>query len=73
MTARTCSNGQFDKGPSLGDNFNLTTRSFQQVAKLNNFRRLYPALRTGSHVNKLEQSERPGLFAYAGVGTEESS
>ncbi len=57
--------GQFEQGPSLGDNFNLTHPLFQWVARLNNFRRLYPALLTGSHVNLWSDPSGPGLFAYA--------
>ena len=57
--------GQFEQGPSLGDNFNMTHPQFLLTAKLNNFRRLYPALRTGSHVNKWNNPSGPGLFAYA--------
>ncbi|HTL18241.1 MAG TPA: alpha-amylase family glycosyl hydrolase, partial [Patescibacteria group bacterium] len=57
--------GQFEQGPSLGDNFNMTHPEFQMVARLNNFRRLYPALQTGSHVNQWNNPSGPGLFAYA--------
>jgi glycosidase len=64
--------GQFEQGPSLGDNFNMTHPQFLMVAKLNNFRRLYPALLTGSHVNKWNDPDSPGLFAYARrLGSEE--
>ena len=64
--------GQFEQGPSLGDNFNMTHPQFQMVAKLNNFRRLYPALLTGSHANQWNDPNGPGLFAYARrLGTEE--
>lgn len=64
--------GQFEQGPSLGDNFNMTHPQFQMVAKLNNFRRLYPALLTGSHVNKWNDPDSPGLLAYARrLGTQE--
>jgi len=59
--------GQFEQGPSLGDNFNETHPLFQLVAKLNNFRRLYPALRTGVHNNSWTNSAGPGLFAYSRV------
>jgi glycosidase len=59
--------GQFEQGPSLGDNFNETHPLFQLVAKLNNFRRLYPALRSGSHVSLWNNSSGPGLFAYSRV------
>jgi glycosidase len=57
--------GQFEQGPSLGDNFNMTHPQFLMVAKLNNFRRLYPALQIGSHVSQWSEPAGPGLFAYA--------
>jgi glycosidase len=64
--------GQFEQGPSLGDNFNMTHPQFQLVAMLNNFRRLYTPLRIGSHVNKWNTNSGPGLFAYARrLGTQE--
>ena len=64
--------GQYEQGPSLGDNFNMTHPQFQWVAKLNNFRRLYPALQTGAQVGLASNSSGPGLFAYARrLGTQE--
>jgi alpha-amylase len=64
--------GEFEQGPSLGDNFNMTHPQFQTVARLNNFRRLYPALQIGSHINKWYTPSGPGLFAYARrLGTQE--
>jgi len=64
--------GAFEQGPSLGDNFNMAHPLFQLVAKLNNFRRLYPALQTGIHSNLWSNSGGPGLFAYARrLGTQE--
>ncbi len=64
--------GGFEQGPSLGDNFNMTHPQFQMVARLNNFRRLYPALQRGTHVNKWNDPDSPGLFAYARrLGTQE--
>jgi glycosidase len=57
--------GQFEQGPSLGDNFNMAHPLFQHIAQLNNFRRLYPALRQGTHVNLWNNPTGPGLFAYA--------
>lgn len=64
--------GQFEQGPSLGDNFNLTHPLFQWIARLNNFRRLHPALLTGSHVNLWNNPSGPGLLAYARrLGTQE--
>jgi alpha-amylase len=64
--------GQFEQGPSLGDNFNMTHPLFQWVAMLNNFRRLYPALRTGIHSNLWNSPGGPGLFAWSRqLGTQE--
>ena len=64
--------GQYEQGPSLGDNFNMTQGSFLRVAFLNNLRRLYPSLRRGTHVNLWNNSSGPGLFAYARrLGSEE--
>jgi glycosidase len=64
--------GQFEQGPSLGDNFNMTHPQFRFVALLNNFRRLYAPLRTGAHVNISNNPFGPGLFAYARrLGTQE--
>jgi len=57
--------GQFKDGPAGVDSFNMTHPLFQLIALLNNFRRLYPALQTGSHVNKWNDPTGPGLFAYA--------
>jgi glycosidase len=63
--------GGFEQGPSLGDNFNYTHPLFQLVARLNNFRRLYPALLLGTQVNQWSNSA-PGLFAYSRrLGTQE--
>ena len=68
--------GEFKDGPggtvlqlsSPGvDNFNMTHPLFQWVAKLNNFRRLYPALTLGSYTNQANNSSGPGLFAYSRV------
>lgn len=57
--------GQFkDAGLAGVDSFNMSHPLFQLVAKLNNYRRLYPALQTGSHVNKWNDPDSPGLFAY---------
>lgn len=56
--------GQFEWGPSRGDNFNMTHPLFQLVAKLNNLRRLYPALQTGIQSNLWTDATGPGLFAF---------
>jgi glycosidase len=57
--------GLFEQGPSLGDNFNMSHPLFQWVARLNNYRRLYPALRTGAQIIIRSESSGPGLFAFA--------
>ncbi len=57
--------GQFKDGPAGVDSFNMTHPLFLWVAQLNNFRRLYPALQVGSHVNQWNNPSGPGLFAYA--------
>jgi alpha-amylase len=68
--------GEFKDGPggvvsqltSPGsDDFNMTHPLFQWIAALNNFRRLYPALTLGSHVNQWNTPGGPGLFAYSRV------
>jgi len=64
--------GQFESGPSKGDNFDMTHPLYQFVARLNNYRRLYPALQTGSQVNLFSAANGPGLFAFARrLGSEE--
>jgi glycosidase len=64
--------GQFkDTGFAGVDSFNETHPLFQLVAKLNNFRRLYPAISLGSHVSQWNSSGA-GLFAYSRrLGTQE--
>lgn len=65
--------GQFkDSGLAGVDSFNMTHPLFQLAAKLNNFRRLYPALTLGTHVSLYSNSSGPGLFAYSRrLGTQE--
>ncbi len=57
--------GQFKDGPAGVDSFNMTQPLFQLVARLNNFRRLYPAFSQGTHVNLWNNPSGPGLFSYA--------
>ncbi|HSY18310.1 MAG TPA: alpha-amylase family glycosyl hydrolase [Candidatus Acidoferrales bacterium] len=64
--------GQFEWGPSVGDNFNMTHPLYQLTAKLNNFRRLYPALSIGVQSNLWSNAQGPGMFAYTRqLGTQE--
>ncbi len=53
--------------PITGDNFDETQPLFQQIARLNNFRRLYPAICTGYQNNLYYNTTGPGLFAYSRV------
>jgi hypothetical protein len=57
--------GQFEQGPSLGDNFNMAHPLYQWVARLNNFRRLYPALQTGEQSMLWSDADGAGLLAFA--------
>lgn len=57
--------GQYEQGPSLGDNYNMSGGSFLHVAKMNNFRRLYPSLLRGQHLNRWNTPDGPGIFSYA--------
>lgn len=56
--------GDFEQGPSVGDNFNMMHPRFQLVARLNNLRRLYPALTAGAHTPLEADAEGPGVLGY---------
>jgi glycosidase len=53
-----------DAGLAGVDSFNMTHPLFELVAKLNNFRRLYPALSLGTCNNSWSDASGPGLLAY---------
>jgi hypothetical protein len=58
--------GRFkDAGRAGEDSFNMTHPLFRLIAKLNNFRRLYPALTLGAQVNQEADANGPGLLAYS--------
>ena len=58
--------GEFkDAGQAGKDSFSMTHPLFQFIARLNNFRRLYPALQTGTQSTLWSDARGPGLFAYA--------
>src|SRR5690348_10813249 len=60
--------GQFkDTGLAGVDSFNMSHPLFQLIAKLNNFRRLYPAIALGSYTNQTNNSTGAGLFAYSRI------
>jgi glycosidase len=56
--------GDFEQGPSEGDNFNMTHPRFQLVARLNNLRRIHPALTAGNHAFLEAASDGPGVLGY---------
>jgi glycosidase len=55
------------KDPGLAgvDSFNFTHPLFLWVARLNNLRRLYPALSLGTQVRQYSNFTGPGLYAYS--------
>ncbi len=58
--------GLFKNAGQAGvDSFNQTQPLFLQIAKLNNFRRLYPALSLGAHVSQWNNPTSAGLLAYS--------
>jgi glycosidase len=57
--------GLWDYGPSDGDNFNMTQPLYRRVARLNNLRRLYPALARGTQT-KLQDESGPGSMSTRG-------
>ena len=57
--------GEFEQGASEGDNFDMTHRRFQLVARLNNLRRIYPALTAGAHIPLEADAEGPGVLGFA--------
>jgi hypothetical protein len=59
--------GQFEWGPSRGDNFNMAHPLFRFVAMLNNFRRLYPALQDGAQISLASEREGPGILAFVRI------
>ncbi|MDX1971062.1 MAG: alpha-amylase family glycosyl hydrolase, partial [Candidatus Sumerlaeia bacterium] len=61
--------GQFEFGPSLGDNFDTSHPLYELVANLSNFRNSLPALRRGGYTPHLVSTSGPGRWVYSrGVG-----
>lgn len=58
--------GQFEFGPSVGNNFDQTSFAYRLVRKLNQMRRAYSALRRGNLVVR-EAHSSPGIFAYSRI------
>lgn len=57
--------GAFESGPSEGDNFDMVHPRFLLTARLNNLRRIYPALRQGEDIPLRSDAEGSGILAYA--------
>ncbi len=63
--------GQFEFGPSIGNNFDQTSYGYRLVRRLNQLRRDHIPLRRGTLVVR-EVHSAPGLFAYSRIdGSEE--
>lgn len=58
--------GQFEQGPSLGDNFDQTAPLYRLVRRLNQFRRDHEALRRGTQITR-EVHSNPDIYAYSRV------
>lgn len=58
--------GQWEYGPSLGDDFDEASPLFTHTQALLELRRLYPALRRGTQVERLS-SGTSGVYAYSRV------
>ena len=56
--------GEFEYGPSLGDNFNPTHELFRHVRSLNLLRDAYPELVTGAHEQRWQDYSASGLYVY---------
>ena len=56
--------GQWDFGPSEGDNFDQTTPLYREIRHLNEVRAWSPALRRGSIVDVFAEPGGPGLYAF---------
>lgn len=56
--------GQWDFGPSLGDNFDMTAPIFRDLRRLNELRAAWPALRRGSQEDIWSEAAGAGLYAY---------
>jgi glycosidase len=58
--------GQFEFGPSLGDNFHMSSDGFLWMRRLTELRRNLPALRRGTIVGR-EARNTPGPFAFSRI------
>ena len=57
--------GQFEFGPSEGDNFDFADPLFRHVRKLNLLRNAYPVLVKGDFTNRLETTSGRGLYVFS--------
>ena len=56
--------GQFEYGPSVGDNFNMTHELFLWVRRLNLLRNACPALTRGAFQQRWQDFSAAGLYVY---------
>jgi glycosidase len=56
--------GQWNFGPSLGDNYDLAHRLFRRVRAIVEARRRHEALRRGTTTDLYAETSGPGLYAY---------
>ncbi|MCU0789397.1 MAG: alpha-amylase family glycosyl hydrolase, partial [Verrucomicrobia bacterium] len=57
--------GQFEFGPSLGDNFDMTAPLLRHVRTLCLLREAHPALVRGTFANRLQTATGRGLYVYS--------
>lgn len=60
--------GEFEQGPSEGDNFDQTAPRHVLIARLNDLRRRHPQLRTGAWEFLHADADGPGVLAYTRGG-----
>lgn len=59
--------GEFEQGPSVGDNFDPTHPLYRWVRRLNLLREIYPELGRGRHQSMACAEDGPGIYAFARV------
>ena len=59
--------GQYESGPSLGDNFNTSFSLYQFSSTLIDIRKTYAPLRRGTHVSRWTNTSGPGIYAFSRI------
>lgn len=57
--------GEFERGPSLGDNFDPTHELFRWVRKLHQLREAYAPLRNGAFIDRWHDPDGRGLYVFS--------